>query len=116
MNILWTKIGLVVFSLFLSLPIPSGSVTGDVGIPDTTITIGTINDTTGPIAGFGIPRVESMKAIIHHYNDQGGINGRKILYVNESDDYKAARAASAFKKMVEIDKIFCLSGTLGAKP
>ena len=62
-----------VFALFV------GTGSAEVGVTDTTIKIGNIQDTTGLIAGYGTPRVEAVRTLIKHYNDQGGINGRKLI-------------------------------------
>ncbi len=86
---------------------------GEEGVTETEIRIGAINDTAGPVAAYGTPRVETCKALVNHINDQGGINGRKILYHNESDSYDPSKTVLAFKKLLEVDKVFCFIASLG---
>ncbi|MFC1824833.1 ABC transporter substrate-binding protein, partial [Thermodesulfobacteriota bacterium] len=74
----------------------------EVGVTDTTIKIGSIQDTTGPLAVYGIPRVESLEAYVKHINEAGGIHGRKIVLRHESDLYKPPNTVMAFKKLVDL--------------
>ncbi|MFC1824970.1 ABC transporter substrate-binding protein [Thermodesulfobacteriota bacterium] len=97
---------------FIGLLFITGLAWGEVGVTDTTVKIGSINDTTGPIAAIGIPRVETIQALVKYYNDKGGIHGRKIIYMNESDNYSPPRTVLAFKKLVDIDKIFCFIASM----
>ncbi len=106
--------GLLVIGFFLSVLMISGGIAfGEVGVTDTTIKIGNISDTTGPIAAYGGPRVEAVRALIKHVNDQGGIHGRKIILAHESDNYRPSQTVAAFKKLVEVDKVFGFIGSLG---
>lgn len=94
--------------------LPCGHCFGqDIGLTETSIKIGCIQDTTGPIAGIGNARVEAAKALVNYVNDQGGINGRKVLWAVESDNYKPTETVLAFKKLVEMDQVFCFIGSLG---
>lgn len=100
----------------LSLFLPLYWAVGEEGVTDTEIKIGSIQDTAGPIAAYGVPRVEAAQAVFKYINDQGGINGRKIVYVNESDNYEPAKAVLAFKKLLDVDKVFCFVSGLGVAP
>ncbi|MGQ9654506.1 MAG: ABC transporter substrate-binding protein, partial [Thermodesulfobacteriota bacterium] len=40
----------------------------------------------------------------------------KIVYVNESDNYEPAKAVLAFKKLLDVDKVFCFVSGLGVAP
>ncbi len=108
----FTKL-LFVFTAVFAFLIYSGLVSAEVGVTDTTIKIGNISDTNGPIAALGIPRVEACKALVQQVNDQGGIHGRKLIYVTESDSYRPAQTRAAFKKLVEVDGVFAFVGSLG---
>lgn len=69
----------VTFVIVLSVFVAFGTLAhAEVGVTDTEIRIGTINDTTGPVAAYGVPRVEALNALIRHVNEQGGIYGRQI--------------------------------------
>jgi branched-chain amino acid transport system substrate-binding protein len=99
-----------VFILVMPLGVGWGQ---EEGVTDTTVKIGSINDTTGGLAAYGNTRVEAHKALINHINDQGGINGRKLIYINESDNYEPTKTVLAFKKLMEVDKVFCMASVLG---
>jgi branched-chain amino acid transport system substrate-binding protein len=109
-RVLGMTVALLACFLFLAR---GGCFALDVGLTETSIKIGCIQDTTGPIAGIGIPRVEAARALINHINDQGGINGRKVVWTVESDNYKPTETVLAFKKLVEVDQVFCFVGSLG---
>jgi hypothetical protein len=48
------------------------------GVSKTEITIGSIQDLSGPIAGFGKQVRLGMMLRVDEINEQGGINGRKL--------------------------------------
>ncbi|MCP4626083.1 MAG: ABC transporter substrate-binding protein [bacterium] len=104
---------LTFMTVVFTLLIYSNAALAEVGVTDTTIKIGNISDTNGPVAAVGIPRVEACKALVQHVNDQGGIHGRKLIYLTESDSYRPAQTRAAFKKLVEVDGVFAFVGSLG---
>jgi branched-chain amino acid transport system substrate-binding protein len=103
----FTLLFLGVFTLFM------GTAAAEVGVTDKEIKIGNITDTTGPIAGYGVPRIEATRALFQSINDSGGIHGRKLILLHESDGYKPPNTVMAFKKLVEVDKVFAFIGSLG---
>lgn len=103
----FTLLFLGTFMLFM------GAAAAEVGVTDTTIKIGNISDTTGPIAAYGVPRTEAAKALCQSINDAGGINGRKLIFLHENDAYKPPNTVLAFKKLVEMDQVFGFIGSLG---
>ncbi|MFC1823402.1 ABC transporter substrate-binding protein [Thermodesulfobacteriota bacterium] len=107
------RLGFVCFFIIFFVPLGLTSAE-EVGVSDTSIKIGATIDTTGPVAGFGIPRVEIVRAYIKYVNDRGGINGRKIEYFHESDDYKPPRTVAAFKKLTDVNQVFCFIGSMGS--
>ncbi|MFC1824693.1 ABC transporter substrate-binding protein [Thermodesulfobacteriota bacterium] len=103
----------LVFAGIFALLMGPGLVSAEVGVTETTIKIGNIQDTTGMIAGYGLSRVEATKALFQYINDEGGIHGRKLVLAHESDDYRPANTIIAFKKLVEVDKVFAFIECLG---
>ncbi|MDY7034190.1 MAG: ABC transporter substrate-binding protein [Thermodesulfobacteriota bacterium] len=77
---------------------------------DASVKIACVADQTGPIADVGIMLGEAPKHYISSINDQGGINGRKIIYLLEDDRYSIPVGIAAFKKLVFKDKIFAIMG------
>ena len=83
------------------------------GVSATEITLGTILDLSGPIAGFGKQSRLGMLLAVDEINEQGGINGRKIKLIIEDDAYDPKKAVLAAQKLVNQDKIFMMVGHTG---
>jgi branched-chain amino acid transport system substrate-binding protein len=67
------------------------------GVSKTEITLGSIQDLSGPIAGFGKQARLGMLLRVDEINEQGGINGRKLKLIVEDSAYdpKKSRAGRA---------------------
>ncbi len=83
------------------------------GVTETSIRIGSILDQTGPIAYYGKVSAQAIIASVNEINEKGGIHGRKIIFLTESDDYNPAKHLAAAKKLVEKDEILCFTNNLG---
>lgn len=83
------------------------------GVSKTEITLGSIQDLSGPIAGFGKQARLGMMLAVDEINEQGGINGRKIKLIVEDSAYDPKRAVLAAQKLVNQDKIFMMVGHIG---
>jgi branched-chain amino acid transport system substrate-binding protein len=83
------------------------------GVSKTEITLGSIQDLSGPIAGFGKQVRLGMMLRVDEINEQGGINGRKIRLVVEDSAYDPKKAVLAAQKLVNQDKIFAMVGHIG---
>ena len=86
------------------------------GVTNDTITIGTIQDLSGPAAALSKPALEGMQLRVDEANEQGGINGRKLVLKAEDSGYDPKRAVLAAQKLVSQDKIFAMVGHLGTAP
>ncbi len=84
------------------------------GVTDTEIVIGTHQDLSGPIKAYGINGSNGMKMAVDEINGKGGINGRKLRLIIEDVAYDPKKAVLASQKMIELDKVFALVGTLGS--
>ncbi|MBR1271353.1 ABC transporter substrate-binding protein [Bradyrhizobium sp. AUGA SZCCT0222] len=84
------------------------------GISASEIVIGTHQDLSGPIKGWGVPVSNGMKMAVEEVNAAGGINGRKIKLIVEDSGYDPKKAVLASQKMVERDKIFAMVGPMGS--
>src|SRR5207237_10620080 len=69
------------------------------GITATEIVIGTHQDLSGPIKGWGVPVSNGMKMAIDEINAAGGVQGRKIRMVLEDSGYDPKKAVLASQKM-----------------
>ena len=83
------------------------------GVSASEITVGSIQDLSGPIAGFGKQARMGMMLAIDELNEQGGINGRKVKLIVEDSAYDPKKAVLAAEKLVNQDKIFMMLGHLG---
>ncbi len=84
------------------------------GITPTEIVIGTHQDLSGPIKGWGVPVLNGMKLAVEEINAAGGINGRKLRLIAEDSAYDPKKAVLASQKLVEKDKIFAMVGPMGS--
>ena len=84
-----------------------------MGVSKNEIVICTIQDLSGPLAGFGKALRFGMQMRVDEINDQGGINGRKIKFIAEDSGYDPKKGLLAAQKMVQQDKLFAMVGTIG---
>ncbi|HWP13535.1 MAG TPA: ABC transporter substrate-binding protein, partial [Ramlibacter sp.] len=83
------------------------------GVSKSEITLGSIQDLSGPIAGFGKQVRLGMMLRVDEINEQGGINGRKLKLLVEDSAYDPKKAVLAAQKLVNQDKIFIMAGHIG---
>jgi branched-chain amino acid transport system substrate-binding protein len=83
------------------------------GVSKTEITMGTIQDLSGPLAAFGKQVRFGMQLRADEINEQGGIHGRRIRLLVEDSGYDPRRAVLAAQKLVNQDKIFIMAGHIG---
>jgi branched-chain amino acid transport system substrate-binding protein len=83
------------------------------GVAKDELTIGSIQDLSGPLAGFGKQIRLGMMLRIDEINEQGGVNGRKVKLLVEDSGYDPKKAVLAAQKLVNQDKIFAMVAHLG---
>lgn len=97
-----------------SLALASGAALAQSqGVSKNELVLGSIQDLSGPLAGFGKQVRFGMMLRVDEANEQGGINGRKIRLVVEDSGYEPRRAVLAAQKLVNQDKIFAMVGHIG---
>ncbi|MEQ1648151.1 MAG: ABC transporter substrate-binding protein [Hyphomicrobiaceae bacterium] len=84
------------------------------GISADEIVIGTHQDLSGPIKGWGVAVANGMKLAVEEVNAAGGIHGRKLKLILEDSGYDPKKAVLATQKMIEKDKIFVNLGPMGS--
>ena len=94
-------------SLFAQAKVPPQGVSKDE------IVIGSIQDLSGPLAGFGKQVRNGMMLRVDEINEQGGISGRKLKLIIEDSGYDPKKAVLAAQKLVNQDKIFIMAGHIG---
>lgn len=84
------------------------------GITDKTITVATTAATSGPFAFVGTPFKAGMDAVFKQTNEKGGIHGRKIVFLHESDEGDPVKGAQIVQKFLNKDKVFGIVGSFAA--
>jgi branched-chain amino acid transport system substrate-binding protein len=111
----FSAFGLALGAVVLTcLPAAAQTKVTNEGISATEIVIGTHQDLSGPIKGWGVPVSNGMKMAAEEINASGGINGRKIRLVVEDSGYDPKKAVLASQKLIERDKIFAMVGPMGS--
>src|SRR5271155_2747453 len=76
------------------------------GVTDSEIIIGTITDLSGVTAVQGVNNSDAVRMAFDEANERGGVNGRKIKYVVEDNQYQVPRAVQAMNKLLNNDNVF----------
>src|ERR1700704_1838465 len=83
------------------------------GVSKNEIVVGSIQDLSGPIAGFGKQVRLGMMLRVDEVNEQGGVNGRRLKLLVEDSAYDPKKAVLAAQKLVNQDKIFIMVAHIG---
>ena len=84
----------------------------DPGVTDKEIKIGNIMPYSGPASSYGtIGR--GISAYFKKFNEEGGINGRKINIISYDDGYSPPRAVEQARRLVEQDRVLFIFQSLG---
>ena len=82
------------------------------GVTGTEIRIGQTMPYSGPVSPYAvIGKVEA--AYFAMINDQGGVNGRKIVFESVDDAFNPAKTVELTRKLVEEDHVAFIFGSLG---
>jgi branched-chain amino acid transport system substrate-binding protein len=76
------------------------------GVTDNEIVIGTYTDLSGVTASWGVNNSNTYRMAFDEQNAKGGINGRKIKYIVEDNQYQVPRAVQAMNKLLNNDNVF----------
>ena len=82
------------------------------GASDTEIKIGNTVPYSGPASAFGILG-KSYAAYFKKINEEGGINGRKIVFLSYDDHYSPPKTVEQTRKLVESDEVMAIFGNVG---
>jgi branched-chain amino acid transport system substrate-binding protein len=78
------------------------------GVTDNEIVIGTYTDLSGVTAMWGVNNSNAWRMVFEETNAAGGINGRKIKYVVEDNQYQVPRSVQAANKLINRDNVFAM--------
>jgi branched-chain amino acid transport system substrate-binding protein len=76
------------------------------GVSDKEIIIGTYTDLSGVTAMWGVNNSNAWRMVFDEVNAEGGINGRKIKYIVEDNQYQVPRSVQAANKLINHDGVF----------
>jgi branched-chain amino acid transport system substrate-binding protein len=96
-----------------TLALSASLASAQQGVSKDEILLGSIQDLSGPLAGFGKQARAGMLLAVDEINEQGGINGRKLKLNVEDSGYDPKKAVLAAQKLVNQDKIFMMVGHIG---
>jgi len=78
------------------------------GVTDSEIVIGTYTDLSGVTVAWGVNNSNAIRMAFEEQNAKGGINGRKIRYILEDNQYQVPRSIQAANKLINRDNVFLL--------
>jgi len=90
------------------LAVPAAAAEPIRGVTDTEILIGTYTDLSGVTAMWGVNNSNSWRMVFDQVNTAGGINGRKIKYIVEDNQYQVPRSVQAANKLINRDGVFIM--------
>src|SRR3954447_17234656 len=110
-NSIWRSCLAATIALLLPLS-SSAQKKYDPGASDTEIRIGQTMPYSGPASAYGtLGKAEA--AYFKKINDEGGVNGRKIVFLSVDDGYSPPKTVEATRRLVEQDEVLLMFGSLG---
>jgi len=108
-------LGLLVVA-FLAVPSAANAQKRyDPGASDTEIKIGNIIPYSGPASAYGVIG-KTEAAYFNKINAEGGINGRKIVFISYDDGYSPPKTVEQARRLVESDEVLLIFSSLGTAP
>ena len=83
------------------------------GVTATEIKVANSATTSGKYAGVGLPFVNAIQAYFNMVNEAGGIDGRKITFINRDDEFDPVKGKAYLQEFVEDERVFCILGHFG---
>ena len=102
----------ILAAAFLALAVPALAAEPTRGVTDAEIIVGTYTDLSGVTAMWGVNNSNSWRMVFDRVNAEGGINGRKINYIIEDNQYQVPRSVQAANKLINRDGVLALIAAL----
>lgn len=83
------------------------------GVTDTEILIGNSAATSGAFAPVGVPFNAGIESYLKMINEAGGVNGRKIRFVHQDDEFDPVKGKAILSNLIEDEKVFAIVGHFG---
>jgi ABC-type branched-subunit amino acid transport system substrate-binding protein/esterase/lipase len=84
------------------------------GVTKTQIVLGGTGPLTSTESAYA-PVLRGAKAYFDYVNAHGGVNGRKIVYKIEDDQFDPAQTVAKTQKLVESDNVFAIFNSVGTE-
>jgi ABC-type branched-subunit amino acid transport system substrate-binding protein len=82
------------------------------GVTDTEIKVGNTTAYSGPASAWSMS-AKSAAAYFKKINAEGGVNGRKVIFISYDDGYSPPKAVEQARRLVESDEVLLIFGALG---
>ena len=106
----------IAFSCMMILSFTAYSQTKyDTGATDTEIKIGNTMPYSGPVSAYSaIGKTEA--AYFAKINAEGGVNGRKVVFISYDDAFSPPKTVEQTRRLVENDGVLLIFNALGTAP
>ncbi len=107
--------GTAAIAFALSLSSAFAQKNYDSGASDTEIKVGQTMPFSGPVSAYSTI-AKAQAAYFKMVNDQGGVNGRKINFIQYDDGYSPPKTVEHVRRLVESDQVLLTFQMLGTAP
>ena len=83
------------------------------GVTETEIVVANSAATSGAFAPVGVPFNAGIESYFKMINDAGGVNGRKITFKHQDDEFDPVKGKAILSNYIEDDKVFAIVGHFG---
>jgi branched-chain amino acid transport system substrate-binding protein len=84
------------------------------GVHAQDIKIGGLLETSGFVASLGQPGLDGAMLAVEQVNAAGGINGRKVQFVNVNSESDNTKTVSGAKRLIEQEKVVAIVGPMSS--
>jgi branched-chain amino acid transport system substrate-binding protein len=84
------------------------------GVHAQDIKIGGLLETSGFVASLGQPGLDGAMLAVEQVNAAGGINGRKVQFVNVNSESDNTKTVSGAKRLIEQEKVIAIVGPMSS--
>src|ERR1700732_3072295 len=105
-------LALIVLGLGVTADPASAEKKYDPGASDSEIRIGNIMPYSGPLSAYALIG-RTQAAYFNKINAEGGINGRKIIFISYDDGFSPPKTFEQARKLVESDEVLLIFQALG---
>ena len=103
-----------VATLAAALALAAPALAAEPGVTPTEIVIGGDHPYSGPASAYGNVG-KGIAAYFAYVNDHGGVNGRKITYIDKDDGYSPPQAVQVVHQLVDQNHVFLMFNPLGTQ-